>query len=112
MIDRSTPIPHREPSLGAALGRTFELARRVAADELRLLQLESQERVESVARRGGWLVFGALCLLIAWIGLLAAAVVALEGRFSLEVRLLMMAGSQLALGAGVIAYGLHGRRAS
>ena len=48
----------------------------------------------SSASRGaaGWVLFGALCLLIAWVGLLAAAVVALEGRLPLELRLLVDGG--------------------
>ena len=112
MVERSIPISHRAPSFGASVGLTLDLAQRVAADELRLLQLESQERIASVARRGAWLAFGALCLLIAWVGLLAAAVVALEGRFSLELRLLGMALSQLLLGAVLVAYGLRDRSGS
>jgi hypothetical protein len=112
MAERNIPILHRAPSFGASVGLTLDLAQRVAADELRLLQMESQERIEGVARRGAWLAFGALCLLIAWVGLLAAAVVALEGRFSLELRLLGMALSQLLLGAGLVAFGLRERSGS
>ena len=41
---------------------------RSTADELRLLQLESQERVGGVLRRGAWIALGTLCLLVAWIG--------------------------------------------
>jgi hypothetical protein len=112
MAERIIPISHRAPSFGASVGQTIDLAQRVVADELRLLQLESQERIQSAARRGAWLAFGALCLLIAWVGLLAAAVVAFEGRLSLELRLLGMALSQLLLGAGLVAYGLRDRSES
>jgi hypothetical protein len=109
MAERIMPISQRASSFGASVGQTIDLAQRVAADELRLLQMESQERIESLARRGAWIAFGALCLLIAWVGLLAAAVVALEGRFPLELRLLGMALSQLLLGAALVAYGVRDR---
>ena len=79
------------PSLGATLGRTIDLAQQVATDELRLLQLDSQDRVSDAMRRGVWIGFGALCLAVAWVVAWAAAVVALEDRFSLEARLAMLA---------------------
>ena len=97
------------PSLGATLGRAIDLAQQVATDEVRLLQIGSHERLDDAMRRGAWLASGALCLAIAWIGAWAAAFVALEGRFSLEARLAMLAGSQLLVGAALLARGLHRR---
>jgi len=85
------------------LGRALDLAERVAADELRLLQLESREHVEQALRRAGWIAAGVFCLCVAWLGLLAAAVVALEGRLSLEARLGALAASQAVLGAALLA---------
>ena len=76
--------------------------RRVATSSM-----ESLERIESIARRSGWILFGAVCLLIARVALLATAVVMLEGRVSLELRLLGVAASQLVIGAGFLAYGLR-----
>ena len=96
-------------SLGATLGRAIDLAQQVATDEVRLLQIESQERLDDAMRRGAWIAFAALCFAIAWIGAWAAAVVALEGRFSLEARLAMVAGSQFLLGAALLAHGLRRR---
>jgi hypothetical protein len=112
MEDRNAPELQRERSLGATLGYALHLAQQVAADELRLLQLESQDGLARAARRGAWTAFGALCLLIGWIGLLAAIVVALEGRLPLELRLLLVAASQLVLGAALIAFGRHARSGS
>jgi len=112
MDDRNAPLPHHERSLAATLGHALDLAQQVAADELRLLQLESHEGIARAARRGAWTAFGALCLLIGWIGLLGAVVVALEGRLSLELRLLLVGASQLLLGAGLIAYGRRARSES
>jgi hypothetical protein len=100
------------PPLGVTLERTLDLAQQVAVDELRLWQLEIQERLLGVAKRGVAIGFGALCLAVAWTVGWAAAVVALEPWFSLETRLLMLAIAQLALGAGAIWFGLRrGQRA-
>ena len=101
--------PPTAPSLGAALGHTIDLAQQVATDELRLLQLESQERVGDAMHRGMWIGFGALCLAVAWVAAWAAAVVALEGRFSLEARLAMLAIAQLAIGAALLGFGRRSR---
>ncbi len=95
------------PSLGSALGRAIDLAQQVATDEVRLLQIESQERVSGALRRGAWVGFGALCLAVAWIGAWAAAVVALEDQYSLQVRLALLAIVQCALGALLLARGLR-----
>jgi len=103
-MDRSVPPPI-VPSLGATLGHTLDLAQQVATDELRLLQLESHDRVSDAMHRGAWLGFGALCLAIAWVAAWAAALVALEGSFSLEARLAMLAISQFALGTALIGFG-------
>lgn len=90
-------------SLGATLGRAIDLAQQVAIDEVRLLQLESRERFDIAVRRGAWIAFGALCLAVAWVGAWAAAVVALEGHFSLGTRLAMLAILQFLLGATLLA---------
>ena len=111
LTDRSVHQPI-VPSLGVTLGRTIDLAQRVATDELRLLQLESQGRVSDAMRGGAWIGFGALCLAVAWVVAWAAAVVALEGRFSLEARLAMLALSQFALGAVLVGFGLRRRPAA
>jgi len=97
-----------EPSLGASLGRAFELAQHVAGDELRLLQLESHEFVRGILLRSVWVGVGLFCLMIAWLALLAAAVVALEPRFSLEARLALLALFQGAAGGALVAWGARG----
>ena len=100
------------PSLGASLGRTIELAQRVAADEIRLLQLDTQGFLLDALRKSGWIGLGALCLGVAWIAAWAAAVIALEDHFSLEARLAMLAAAQFLLGASLVAYGLRRRAAA
>ena len=100
------------PPIGDSFERAIDLAQRVAVDELKLWQLQLMERVKDAARRGVAIGFGALCLAVAWTVGWAAAVVALEPWFSLEVRLLMLAIAQLALGAGGIWFALRGRRAT
>ncbi len=90
------------------LARALELAQRVAVDELRLLQLETREQMERSLRRELWIAAGVFSLALTWLILLAAVVVALEGRVSLEARLGLLAGSQAVLGAALIAFGLRG----
>jgi Putative Actinobacterial Holin-X, holin superfamily III len=107
----ASPLPTVEPiepSLGTSLGRALELAQRVAGDELRLLQLESQEFVRGTLLRSVWIGVGLFCLMIAWLALLAAAVVALEPRLSLEARLALLALFQGAAGGALVAWGARG----
>jgi hypothetical protein len=99
------------PPLSTSLARAVEIAQQLAADELRLLQVESHEQLQAWLARGAWLVAGALCALLAWVALLAAIVVALDGRFSLEARLGGLAASQALLGAAMVAVGLRRRGA-
>lgn len=96
-----------EPSFGDTLGRAIDLAQRVAADELRLLQLESHERIHAFAQRGAWIACGTACLMLAWIAGWAAAVAALAGSFPLETRLAMVAGAHFLLGTGLVTAGLR-----
>ena len=105
MPTRSAP-----PSIGETLLRAFSLAQRVVADEARLLQLESQERMQSLGRRSAWVGAGILCLLLAWVGLSAAAIVALEPVLPLAARIALLAIAQAALGAGLLAIGLRERK--
>ena len=108
-MDRSLREPVAPP-LNIALGRTFDLAHQVATDELRLWQLDLRDHLSDGMRRALWIGFGALCLAVAWVAAWAVAVVALEGRFSLEARLGMLAMSQWALGTALVWLGLRSRR--
>jgi hypothetical protein len=91
-----------------SFGRAIDLAQRVAVDELRLLQLETREQMERWLRRTLWVAAGVLSLALAWLALVAAAVVALEGRMPLEVRLGLVAGCQAVLGAALVGLGVRG----
>ena len=82
----------------ASFSHAFELAQRVARDRFRLLKLDLEERASSVVRRSTLISVGALCLLLAWIGLLGAAVLGLAQRIPLPLSVLAVALSQLALG--------------
>ena len=92
----------------ASLSHTFELAQRVARDRLRLLKLDLEERASSVVRRSTFISVGALCLLLAWIGLLGAAVFGLAERIPLPLSLLGVALSQLVLGVVLILWARRG----
>lgn len=110
MHDRHpTPHPRFEASLGVTLGRAMDLAQRVAADELRLLQLESQERAGHALRRAAWMGLGATCLLVAWAAAWAAGFVALEDVFALEQRLALLALAQLGVGFLLLRAGMRRR---
>jgi len=100
--------PSAVPPLASSLARALEIAQQLAADELRLLQVESREQLQAVLQRCVWLAAGAICGVIGWIALLTAVVVALDGRFSLEARLGGLALSQALIAAVLIARG--GRR--
>ena len=87
-----------EPPLGDSFERAIELARRVAVDELELIKIDARDRIRRGVRRGIWLGIAALGLLIAWLAVLASAVVALQPYLALEARLALLAASQLVIG--------------
>lgn len=105
----SLPATPPEPSIGATLLRAVDLAQRVAVDEVRLIHLETKEQAQSFLRRGAWIAAGTLCLLLAWLGFFAAAVVVLEPYFSLAARLGLVAGSHAILGGALLGLGLRRR---
>jgi hypothetical protein len=99
-----------EPSLSEAIDHVRDAGQRVLVDEIRLLVLEAQERLTAALRRAGWLGFGVFCLVLAWVGFLLAAVVALEAWMPLELRLAAAAASQLVLGLCLLGWGMRSRR--
>ena len=104
MAEHSMTVGHvhsPEPSLA----QTIDLAQRVAIDRLRIFQLDLEERARGALRRSTWIAVGFLFLLAAWIGLLGAAVFALAERIPLSTSLLVVATSQLLIGAGAILWG-------
>ena len=108
MAQHSMTVGHvhsAEPSLA----QTLELAQRVALDRLRIFQLDLEERARSALRRSTWIGVGILCLLAAWVGLLGAAVFALAERIPLSMSFLLVATSQLLIGAGAILWGRRQR---
>jgi putative superfamily III holin-X len=92
----------------ASFSHTFELVQRVAKDRLRLLKLDLEERASTVVRRSTLISVGALCLLLAWVGLLGAAVLGLAERIPLPWSVLAVALSQLVLGIGLILWARRG----
>jgi hypothetical protein len=106
-MDSRAHSPLGSPSLSATLGLAADLAQQVAADEVRLLKIESQEHLNAAIHRSAWLGSAALCLGVAWIGAWSAALVALEDHFSLEARLVMLAVAQCLFGAVLLARGLR-----
>jgi len=94
-----------EPSLGPALERVIDLSQRVVVDRIELLQVESQDWLVRAGRRAGLVSLGAMSLLVAWIALLAAGVVALDGYLPLGVRLVLAAGVEMLVGVALLCWG-------
>jgi hypothetical protein len=102
-------IGHVRTPSEPSIAHTIELAQRVAIDRLRIIQLDVEERAREVLRRSTWIGVGLLCLLAAWVGLLAAAVFALAERMPVQTSLLLVATSQLLIGGGAILWGRRER---
>ena len=89
-------------SVVSGLFRVFEAGERLLIEQAELLRLDSREKLGSFATHLGLGALGALCMFTAWLGFLAAAVVAFDV-LPLGARLALAAGAQLALGVGLIA---------
>jgi|GEM_PF-2641000 len=87
-----------EPGVGPSIGRVVDLSQRVVIDRLELLQVESRDWLVRAARYAGLVGLGTVSLTVGWIALLAAGVVALDGRMSLEARLALAAAVQGVVG--------------
>ena len=109
MAQHSMTIGHVHGTPEPSIANTIELAQRVAIDRLRIIQLDVEERAREVLRRSTWIGVGLVCLLAAWIGLLAAAVFALAERMPMQTSLLLVATSQLLIGGGAILWGRRER---
>jgi hypothetical protein len=59
--------------------RVFEAGERLLFDQAELVRLESREKLSAVAARLGLAAAGFVFLLTAWLGVLAAGIVALDG---------------------------------
>lgn len=94
----------REPSLGGLLGRSVDLAQKVAVDEFRLLRIESRENTKSFLLRGAIAFVAGLCFLLAWVALCATVVVLLEPQITLAGRLGLIAGAHLVIGVALIVW--------
>ncbi len=92
------------PSIGGAAARVFDLTQRVAIERIELLQVESYNRLVAAARTASLHVVVALCLMVAWLSLLAVFVVALRGWWPLETRLALVAGIHTVLGFAVLGW--------
>jgi hypothetical protein len=99
-----------EPALGAAIDRVVDLSQRVVIDRIELLQVESKDWLVRAARSAGLASLGTLSLAVAWIALLAAAVVALDGRMPLGVRLVLVAAVQVVVGGSLLGWAMLRRR--
>jgi hypothetical protein len=94
----------RQPSLTGLLGRSVDLAQKVAVDELRLLRAESREYTKGILLRGAVAVVAAVCFLFAWIALCATVVVLLEPQLFLAARLGLIAGVHLVIAIALIVW--------
>ena len=95
-----------EPSLGPALERVIDLSQRVVVNRIELVQVESQDWLVRATRRAGLVTLGAISLLVAWLALLTAGVVALDGYLPLGVRLILAAGVEVLVGAALLCWGM------
>lgn len=87
-----------QAEVGQAVARVLDWSQRRISDRIQLLQRESYDCVFAAVRNTSILMIGALCLALAWLLLLAAAVVALKVRWPLETRLAAVAAFQAATG--------------
>jgi hypothetical protein len=88
--------------------RVFTAGERLLVDQAELVRLESLEKVAAVATRLGLFAAALVFLLTAWLGLLAAVIVAFDG-VALAARLGGAALVQLLIGAALV---VAARRAS
>ncbi len=95
--------PLANGSFVSGLFRVFEAGERLLVEQAELFRLDSREKLGSFAARFGLGALGVLCLLTAWLGLLAAAVVQFDQTLTLGGRLALAALAQLALGIALIA---------
>ena len=96
----ATPVANG--SFVSGVFRVFEAGERLLVEQAELLRLDSRQKLGSFAARFGVGALGALCVFTAWLGFLAAAVVAFDA-LPLGARLALAALAQLALGIGLIA---------
>jgi hypothetical protein len=89
-------------SLMTGVQRVFEAGERLLFDQAQLVRLESREKLSAVAARFGLAAAGFVFLLTAWLGLLAAGIVALDG-VPLAWRIGGAAGAQLLIGIALLA---------
>ena len=97
----ATPVANG--SFVSGLFRVFEAGERLLVEQAELFRLDSREKLGSFAARFGLGAIGAICVLTAWLGLLAAAVVQFDQTLTLGGRLALAALAQLALGVALIA---------
>jgi hypothetical protein len=81
--------------------RVFEAGERLLFDQAELVRLESREKLSAAAARFGLAAAGFVFLLTAWLGLLAAGIVALDG-VPLAWRLGGAAVAQLLIGIALL----------
>ena len=103
------PTPLANGSFVSGLFRVFEAGERLLVEQAELFRLDSREKLGSFATHFGVSALGALCVFTAWLGLLAAAVVAFDA-IPLGGRLALAALAQLALGVVLIAVSRRGMR--
>jgi hypothetical protein len=105
MAEHSAALRRVDIAPDPSVAHAIDLAQRIAVGRLRLLQLDLEKRAQSALQRSAWIGLGGLCLLLAWLGLLGAAVAALDTRLPLQTSLLLVSLFQLLIGAGLIAWG-------
>jgi hypothetical protein len=105
MAEQSTSMERVELPPDLSAERALDLVQRMTVDSLRMLQLDLEERGRALLRRFAWVGVGAFCLIVAWLGLLSAAVLVLAERIPLEASLLLVSTSQILLGALLIVWG-------
>lgn len=101
----ATPVP--TGSFVTGLFRVFEAGERLLVEQAELLRLDSRARIGALAARFGLGALGGLCMFTAWLGFLAAAVVAFDG-VPLGARLALAALAQLLVGIAFLAAARRG----
>jgi hypothetical protein len=108
-FNRATHDEH-SPSAVQALERLADGAQGVVRDQLELARIEARDAVLGSLSGASAAVVGTIFLITGWVALSLAAYTVLLTRLAPWISFLVVAGVNLALGAGAVAWGMRRMR--